>query len=158
MSSKLARHIDHCAQHLCPSCPSLECSFFTGAKDEWAHERQMDCQPSFFCRQTISKPLLHCLLAQQHHPTEHLRSGLQITPFQISYRSTLHDGLPTRLGERAAVAINITYQYDTPTEQAIQHLQGGTEFEGPTAVLHGVLEGEDNEYPWCRYGSGCCWL
>ena len=105
MSSKLARHIDHCSQHLCPSCPSLECSFFVGSKNKWAHERQMDCQPSFFFRQTVSQPLLHCLLAQQHQSSEHFCWGPQVASCQISHSATLYDGLPLRLGERAAVAM-----------------------------------------------------
>jgi len=61
---------------------------------------------SFFFRQALSKSLLHRLLAQQYQPSEHLRSGFQISSDEICQCATFHDGLPPWMGRRTAVAIN----------------------------------------------------
>ena len=108
MSSKLARYVDHRAQHLCPSRKTLECSFLDGSKDEWADERQLDSKPPFFFRQALSKSLLHCLLAQQHQPSEHVCSGLQISSDKISKCATFHDGLSPWMGDGTALEYSNT--------------------------------------------------
>ena len=43
--------------------------------------------------------------------------------------------------------------YDTPTEQALQHLQGGARFGVPAGVLHGA-RGAARDEAWRDAGRG----